>query len=358
MAIRIGPDELGPLQTVMRDLQLSASSYYAASGSGQDLGSSVRALISQTQTINDWLLNVIADASSYQALFGSARHPLADYIDAVKYARNVSEHVMHIIRPDDRVTLVGGVLGMRVYAHWDEIPASAHALLRRNTQSLKPAYDSMLSGNEVMSTMMAVLRFYADVAPDIVHRDENGEWTGFPVLSQPGMANALHPEEPLDAEAARRWMDSRRPGGDLRIITGRIALDDTQYVVGYTFDRGCSFAPFSETAGQVNRDIGLGYRYFTGDLTANVEDATERFPDALQGVVLGSLGDIASWATPVANVENDEAEWLASGEDDEEWRRVVRLESGVGVPEVWKREVRRARRLNALLPPSFSHGQR
>ncbi|MCU1530106.1 MAG: hypothetical protein JWP75_3869 [Frondihabitans sp.] len=351
MSVTIAPDELASLRTVMRDLQLSASRYYAGTASGEDLGALVREFITLSQTINDWLTNAIADSATYQAHFGSSRHSRADYIDAVKYVRNVSQHVMHIVRPDRDVTLVGGTLGMRLYAHWDEVPAAVHAKLRAGTQSLKPAYDAKLVGKEVMSTMMEVLRFYGDVVPDIVHRNPNGEWTGFPLMSQPGMSHALHPEEPLDGEDARAWMDARRPGGSSRVICGQVAVEGRPYVFGFTFAGRHSFAPFSETVEQINHDISLGFPYFSGDLAANAVVVTEQFPDACQGIVLASREEVASWGTPLTQVEARD-DWSAI--DGEDWSQFVGLENKAIVPEFMRHEARRARRLNALVPPRAS----
>jgi hypothetical protein len=349
--VAIKPDELAPLRTVMRDLQLSASGYYAGTARGEDLGALVREFITHTQTINDWLTNAIDDADSYKAHFGSSRHSRADYVDAVKYVRKVSQHVMHIVSPDDEITLVGGTFGMRFYAHWDEVPAAVHNKLRPGTQSLKRAYDATLVGKEVMSTMMEVLRFYADVVPDTVHRDLKGEWTGFPLMSQPGMSHALHPEEPLDRAAARAWMDGRRPGGSSRVIFGQVTVEGTPYLFGFTFDGRHSFAPFSETIEQVNHDISLGFPYFSGDLAANVVVANEQFPDALQGDVLASREEVSSWGTPVNRVE-EQGDW--PDVDGEDWSQFVGLENKSLIPESMRYEVRRARRLNALTPPSAS----
>lgn len=348
MPVAIAPEELAPLRTVMRDLQRSTSRHYAGTASSEDLGALVREFITHTQTINDWLTNAIGDVTSYKAHFGSPRHLRADYIDAVKYVRNVSQHVMHIVSPGDKVTVVGGRLGMRLYTYWDEVPDAVHAKLRPGTQSLKPAYTSKLLGKEVMSTMMEVLRFYADVVPDVVHRDTNGEWTGFPLMNQPGMSHALHPEEPLERAEARAWMDARRPGGTSRVICGQVTVEGTPYVVGHTFQGRHSFAPFSETIEQINYDISLGFPYFLGNIVANVVVANEQFPDALQGLVLASREDVDSWGTPVRWVEVQE-DWSEDGED---WGSLVGLENKAIVPDSMRHEVRRARRLNALTPPS------
>jgi hypothetical protein len=348
MPVTLISAELAPLRTVMRDLQRTSSRYYAGTASGEDLGALVREFITHTQTINEWLTNAIGDATTYKAHFGSPRHSRANYIDAVKYVRNVSQHIMHIVRPGDRATLVGGNLGMRLYKYWDEVPAAVHAKLHSGTRSLGPVYTSALLGREVMSTMMEVLRFYAEVVPDIVHRDSGGEWTGFPLMNQPGMLHPLHPEEPSERAKARAWMDGRRPGGTSRVICGQVTVEGTPYVVGHTFQGRLSFAPFSETIEQVNYDLSIGFPYYSGNLVANAVAANQQFPDALQGLVLASQEDVVSWATPVAQIEV-KVDWPV---DREEWKTVVGLENKSVVPESMRHEVRRARRLNALTPPS------
>ena len=154
----------------MRDLQIGAARYYAETASGGEIGATVRAFIANCQILNDWFVNAIADAASYSALFGPIRHAGADVIDAMKHVRNVSQHVLHVVKPSDTVALVGGTLGLRSCTRWEAIPMDVHANLHRRTQALRPTYEANLEGKELMGAMMAVLRFYADVAPNIVHR--------------------------------------------------------------------------------------------------------------------------------------------------------------------------------------------
>ncbi len=335
----------------MRDLQLGAARYYAQTAIGGDLGSLVRAFIANCQVLNDWSVHAIADHASYTALFDQPRHEGTDVIDAMKYVRNVSQHVLHVVKPSDTVTLVGGALGFRTYAQWEGIPAQVHSKLRPGTQALRPAYENNLAGKEVMSTMMAVLRFLADVAPNIVHRDKLGEWTGFPLMSQPGMPHPLHPEEPIGSIAeARAWLDSRRPGGDARVICGQVTIDGVEYVHGYTFVGRLSFAPFHETVPQVNQDIALGFPYLEGDLAANVSDVSDEHREALQGHVIQSRDDLPTWAHPLAHVEPAE-DWSSPALDPHRWRTQCRLEVSDLVPDYVAYGVRRARRLNALVPP-------
>lgn len=351
MTVTIESDELQPFRTVMRDLQTGAARYYAETASGGELGSMVRSFIANCQVLNDWFVNAIADAESYKALFNQARHPDADVVDAVRYVRNVSQHVLHVVQPSDTMTLVGGTFGFRSYAQWETIPLEVHAKLRPKTQLLRPAYVANLEGHELMSTMMAVLRFYAEIAPIIVHRDQFGEWTGFPLMSQPGISDPLHPEEPRgDISRARAWMDSRRPGGDARVICGCTTIDGTQYVYGYTFVGRLSFTPFFETTSQINKDLALSFPYLEGDLGANVFDVSTEHPEARQGHVLASGDDLATWTTFVAQIGADE-DWCSPGFDPDIWRRECLLEVIGVLPDFVAYGVRRARRLNAIVPP-------
>lgn len=351
MVVTISPDELEPFRTVMRDLQIGAATYYAHTALGEDLGSTVRSFISNCQNLNDWFINESTDAASYKANFSSSRHPGADVIDAMKYVRNVSQHVLHVVKPSDAVTLIGGDLGFRIYAEWETIPENIHAKLMKRTQQLRPLYESHLQGKEVMSTMLDVLRFYSDVAPSIVHRDAKGEWTGFPLMSQPGVSTPLHPEEPVgNIQQANIWLNNRLPGGAVRVICGQATIREVQYVYGYTFVDRLSFAPFYEQIDQVNKDIAGGFPYCQGNLPANVSDVSDQHPDAPQSQVLQSLSEIETWTTPVTQITHD-TDWLTPGIDLESLRQGGELEIPDPWPDYAAHQIRRARRLNALVPP-------
>ncbi len=351
MTIKVEPHELEPLRTVMRDLQTGAARYYAQTASGAELGSTVRTFIANCQILNDWFSNAIADTTSYKALFTPPRHAGADIIDAVKYVRNVSQHVLHVVKPSDSISLLGGTFGFRIYTEWEEIPDEIHGKLRPGTQALKPTYEANLKGEELMSTMMAVLRFYSEIAPSIIHRDQHGEWTGFPLMSQPGIADPLHPEEPQESTPrARAWMNDRRPGGDARVICGQVTLDGVQYFYGHTFVGRLSFTPFYETVEQVNQDIALGFLYLEGNLAANASDVSLEHPHAQQGCVIRSKGELTTWTKPVAQVVAGE-DWSSPGFNSDQWRRGLALETTGSIPDYVTYGVRRARRLNALVPP-------
>jgi hypothetical protein len=271
-----------------------------------------------------------------------------DLIEAVKYARNVDQHVFHIVEPGETDALIGGLHGYRSYVVWDEVPLTAHNDLHRSTQALKPHYDAELKGKDVTEAMIGVLRFYGSLDPAIIHRDDRGEWTGFPLADQPGVASPLHPEEPLDEAAAAAWLDARQPNGDARVVCAQVTLEDVRYLCGFTFADQRSFSPFAETAEQIERDVAAGMPYLIGDVTANTENAQHLYPRA-QGGVYFSPTDVMLWAAPTVAVER-ETDWQTWGEA-ETWRQVVRTEHGTSARLLGGHLIRRARRLNAYTPP-------
>lgn len=237
---------------------------------------------------------------------------------------------------------------MRTYELWDEVPQSAHDALRKGTQALKPFYDSAMKGKSVTDVMLAVLKFYATLDPQIVHRDDHGEWTGFPLADQPGVSSPLHPEEPSDSVAAMAWLNARRPNGDARVVCAQVTYHEVRYVCGMTFANHRSFSPFAETVAQVERDVAAGMPYLIGEVAANVENVSTRFPQAVGGVFF-SRADVSSWATPVDNLESD-VDWH-SYFDANAWQSVVRLDSAGPTNDAPGYLVRRARRLNAYRVP-------
>jgi len=331
---------------VMKDIQESVAAYYAETAAGGDLGGHVRTWLTRVQTLNDLFTEQLGDRSTYVAMFAAPATAGAELISAVKYARNVDQHLMHIVAPRED-SVIGGTHGLRVYAFWEPIPAATHTLLRKGTQALEPAYKANLEGKEVTGTMLAVLRFFASLAPQIVHRDHRGEWTGFPLMSQPAVAAPLHPDEPFDVTAAAEWLNSRIPNGDLRVVTGQVTKDGTSYLVGFTFADQLSFAPFVETVEQVERDIAGGFIYLQGDVEANVEQVGDKFPRA-QGGVFHSREDVTKWTAPVTQTKYDN-DWVVSFSADW-WSHTVNLEHPGVLPAAVAYEQRRARRLNALVP--------
>ncbi len=351
--VELASAEILPLREAMRDVQVSVATYYAETARSGDLGVAVRRFLASAQVVNDLLSNQTTHAASYKALFvqrPASSMAALEVIDGVKYARNLAQHVFHIVRPSDDTVLIGGQLGFRTYAVWDEVPQEAHdRLTNKRTQDLKASYDSALLGREVVGTMIDTLRFYKSVNPAIVHRDTHGEWTGFPLMDQPGVTGTLHPEEPVDLEAAWNWLNGRIPNGDARVVCGQVTTEGMCYLCGFTFVGRHSFSPFAETVRQVERDLAAGASYLEGDVWANVDNATQQFPRA-QGAVWFSRNQLDSWASPIKKLVR-EADWCLRGET-EVWLSVVRIEQpSEGFPLPMAHGVRRARRLNAYVPP-------
>ena len=143
-------------------------------------------------------------------------------------------------------------------------------------------------------------------------------------MSQPGVADPLHPEEPTEVEDAWQWLDNRAPNGDARVVCGQVTLDGTRYICGFTFTGRHSFTPFAETRQQVERDLAAGATYLEGDVWANVDDATPFFPNA-QGAVWFSRSELDSWASPMTDLEREADGCLR--DEDEVWRGVARSEN-------------------------------
>ncbi len=165
--VALTESELPALKASMRDLQVAASAYYsrtASAGSAEDQATSVRSFLSAAQVLNDLLSESVADKAAYAALAKNTA-PGTERISAVKYVRNVSQHVLHVVRPSRTFRIVGGDLGFRGYMNWDEVPDDVHDQLRKGTQSLRPHYRAQLEGREVMGTMLSVLRFFAGLHP-------------------------------------------------------------------------------------------------------------------------------------------------------------------------------------------------
>lgn len=347
--LTIMPAEEPRLRQVMKDIQKDVAAYYAETARGGDLGVQARNWLGRVQNLNDLLTKQLGDKATYLALFTPTPTPGAELINAVKYARNVDQHLMFEVSPSEDV-LIGGTHGMRTYGYWRPIPAATHAELHERTQRLQPAYQANLEGKELTGTMLAVLRFFADIAPQIVHRDHRGEWTGFPLKSQPGVGDPLHPEEPVgDIAAANAWLNGRRPNGDLRVVIGQFTKEETPYLVGFTFSDRLSFSPFVETPEQVDRDIAAGFTYLKGDVATNAENVTPKFPVSSTGAVFQSPKEVATWATPLTQTRYG-TDWM-TGFDPESWRHVVSVEHPGWFPDSVAYEQRRAFRLYAQVPP-------
>lgn len=352
--VKLTPAETAALRVAMGDVQASVARFYADTARRADLDAAVRSFVANAQVVNDLLTNQAKNAADYKALFHQGTVPSPgslEVINGVKYARIIAQHVLHIVRFSDDSAMVGGTFGVRKYAVWNAVDQTAHdRVTNRRKEQLKASYDSALRGREVVETMLEVLRFFQAVNPEIVLRDTQGEWVGFPLMSQPGVAAPLHPEEPLDVESAWQWLNDRPPNGDARVVCGQVTLDGTRYLCGFTFAGRHTFVPFAETIQQVERDLVAGAIYLEGDVWANVIDATSYFPQA-QGAVFFSRDELGTWTVPVNELER-EVDWCLRN-DPETWLRVARVERvGDGLPVALAYGARRSRRLNACTPPS------
>jgi hypothetical protein len=339
--------EVAVLAELMGDVQVATSAFYArtAKVSGVEaLGTEVRVFLSAAQTLNERLGGSISDRGAYRsALSGTDAGQL---LDAVKYVRNVSQHVLHVVRPaGDSIALVGGLHGLRLYACWDDVPAVAHAALHKRTQALRPAFEERLRGREVTGTMLETLGVLAALAPQIVHRDARGEWTGFPLETQAAMPGRLHPEEPTDLREAFAWLDSRPPNGDARVVAGQWTIEGVRYLLGYTVVGRRVPNAFIETSSQVDDDLATGFRYLLGDPAGHVKPRDQHGCQTHGSQVLMLVGDTTEWTVPLARTEWD-VDWGIDPANPE-WARVFRLSQVGNLPDTARYEVRRAQRLNA-----------
>jgi hypothetical protein len=331
----------------MRDVQLAVAAYYeltAKSGDVDELGTPVRAFLTSVQQLNESLSKRVADWATYETLI--AQEDTARLIDAAKYARNVVEHVLHVVRPDDDTSLIGGIQGLRTYAQWAHIPNDVDAKLHKGTRALRTSYGAVVEGREIVEVMLDILHAFWSIAPDIVHRDQLGEWTGFPLRNQPGVGARLHPEEPTDLAAAEDWLNSRRPNGRTRLACGQLTFEGDRLLYGFTFLGQYSFSPFVESAEQVARDVASGARYVRGDVSDGLEDRTHEFRHGVQGAVFFASESLDKWTEELTDIESSE-DWC-SFLDEGAWMQVASIERGAYPPEV-RYPIRRARRLNAFV---------
>lgn len=350
--LAVGKRELRALQSAMRDVQVTIGDYYASTSSfdadPDELATRVRANASFVQVLNDLVGKELAASDVYKAMFQPPIDRRAEIIQAFKYVRNVMQHIRHPVLPMT-ASVVGGLgLGYRTYAVWQEVPRSVHNRLHKHTKPLKRLYNRLLKGHEVTQTMLDAAQFFATVSPAIVHTQANGEWTGFPLAHQAGVVGRLHPQEPLDPSAATAWMDSRRPGGDLRVVCG--CMNDAGHTIlfGLTFVRDCAFVPFFETVEQLNTDIARGFSYFEGNVAANTSEVGALFGVAPHRSVLRSNLPIEEWAGEVEVVEN--LSERSSLLDIDQWRTLWLQEAAAG-PTAFV--TRRERRLNASAPDGW-----
>lgn len=270
----------------MRDVQVSITDYYRGTTGfvedAEQFTTPVRATVAFIQKVHEVLQHDFGQKARYQQVFArrlAGGDPGAETIEGLRYVRNVGQHLIHPVVPNaSRVVGNNMALGFRTSALWADVPRRVHRSLRPTTQRLRVHYDAHLLGSDVLDTFLDAARFFWEVCPGAIHREAGDEWTGFPLRHQAGVATRLHPEEPKwdsmdrrDWDRVRRWMDTRRPGGDFRVICGRLTTEAGTLLVGCTFRGHASFQGFAETPDQVTADIALGYAYHAADPTGHVE---------------------------------------------------------------------------------------
>ncbi len=350
-AIAIQPEELAGLRSSMRDVQVSVSEFSRHTigfGIGpEELATPARSAVSFIQALNDILTNEATDSASYQALFNDETDTRTDVINGFKYVRNVDHHLIHPVLPDPDNVVGGMGLGFRTFAYWADVPQLVHDQLRPSTQALRPFFEDQLRSRQVLDAMLDALRFFASVAPDLVHRSETGEWTGFPIRHQAAVRDRLHPDEPTEESDAAAWLNSRRPGGDFRVIVGAFSHDvPGQLHFGLSFRNSCGFTPFFESPDQIEDDLRMGHTYYFGDLTPYTERArlNDRF-DLFETVMRTTTSD-GRWPTePLHCAPEFKEESVFQSVDS--WRNQYFHESPPHPP--WYLS-RRARRLSAWYP--------
>lgn len=331
--------EVAALQSAMRDVQVSINDYYKLSSgvvrSSESFTTPVRSTVAFIQKVNDVLRSDFAQQHKFRRIFKdrlAAGDRGAMTMEGVRYVRNVGQHLIHPVAPS-AARVVGGMrLGYRTSAIWSPVPKSVHARLRPETQALKPYFDACIIGNSVADTFLDAARFVWEVCPLAVHRQDDGEWTGFPLRHQAGVSDRLHPEEPvwhpMDPESVKvavRWMNRRRPGGDCRVICGRVIEAGIPWVFGLTFRQGAAYTQFFEMPEQVRADIDLGYPYHSGSPAENLKTQGET-PDygGTFPAFLFSPSPLAAWAGEPITTLPAGGEYSTYGSMEEFWRPPLR----------------------------------
>jgi len=240
--VRPRKNEVEGIQSAMRDLQVSIADYYRNTSGFLELADQfttpARAAVTFVVKVHEVLLKDFGQQAKYRQVFDArlaGGDAGAEIIEGFRYLRNVGQHLIHPVVPSTNAVVGGMQVRYRSYGLWQQVPRSTHRRLRSGTQSLRGFYDRRLLGEEVVDTLLSAARFFAEVCRMIPHLKENGEWTGFPLRHQAGVGSRLHPMEPRETTESQRWMNSRAPGGDFRLICGRCTVRDVSYVVGLTF---------------------------------------------------------------------------------------------------------------------------
>lgn len=356
--VRPRKSEAVDLQSAMRDVQVSIASYHhAAAGfhSGSEaFETPARATVAFIQKVNDVLRVQIGQADKYRRIFKrqlDEGYAGAELIEAFRYVRHVMSHQLFRTSPVT-TSVVGGLgLGYLTAAHWERVPLRVHNRLHNHTKLLKTYHDRRLVDHLVLDTFLDAAKYFASICPMIVHRDHHGEWTGFPLRSQPGVNTRLHPDEPpleygnlRSQEMNSRWLNSRPHGGDFRVICGRATIDARDVLFGLTFRGSASFSPFVETDQQVTRDVSAGYSYYHCSDSSHLR--YDAFGPYRHGDTIGCVvSDVpmSKWlGDPVRSI--NKIDRFVTFMTREQWSHQVRI-------DLTDHLVRRSQRLAAVYPP-------
>lgn len=357
--VQLQPDEVEPMRSAMRDVQVSIADYYRQTSGfitdPDEYTTPIRSAVAFIQKLNEVMQKELT-SSDYSALFKdrlARSDPGAQTIEAFRYIRNVGQHLLHPVMPEPG-RVVGGNLGLgfRTSSRWADVPDDVHALLHTRTRPLKTDYDHVIAGRPTLEPLLDACRFFAEVCPQLVHRDDTGEWTGFPLRTQWGTMERIHPQEPnydydYDAgvqneEAIRGWLDARPPGGDYRWIAAKVTTSSGVYCCGRTFRNGISYLGFSESVSQIEADTRAGYTYWSGDPAENLiagKTFSDRTGASFTAVSTSrAIEEWATGATQAAVVGADFCHWT----DPAHWQDAISRAEDLAV--------RRAERLNAWFP--------
>lgn len=315
----------------MRDIQEAIRAFYDATTgfvAADDLAWPARSAIAAVQVLNDLLTNQFSGREAYASRLAASTLD-AETVLGFKYLRNVVQHIIHPVEPVPDSSVGGVGLGYRTFTTWAAVPTSVDEQLQPRTRSLRPHYETRLEGQPVTQTLLRAASFFASVVPDVVHRQANGEWAGFPLRHQPDVRAQLHPHEPQDEHAAVAWMNGRRPGGDCRVVCGSFCSGESGILYGVTFLGRCVMTPFFETPDQVRADIARDYRYHHAAIGEHVRPGRLNDRTAAFDEVLCSSTELHSWMGTALR-EEPEATGHCQFGDPGHWRSMMSLETVSG----------------------------
>lgn len=197
--------------------------------------------------------------------------PCGRTVRALTGPRNNAVHHPEVVDPDVArvVGPVGGFDGpFIVFPRWrssSNMPASMFEHKGKPQASLVAAYDDYASGRLIMETLLDAFAFFEAAADGgLARRAPDGQLVGFPLapLAVPGYLR-LSPDWPnktqVDADLRAR-LTAEKPSGLSREVLFMIQTEQGPVLCGYT-ELEHSRQAFTDTVGQIVRDIEAGYNY-------------------------------------------------------------------------------------------------